>query len=194
MLLPVALIAASQWRAFASAAGTTAILIGASIAVFGTAPWAAFPLQLAAQNSFNLLADADSPYWGYQQTVYGVIRYLHNGAALGWLLHGITAVGIVVIVWLVWRSPVRYALKAATLSAAALIVTPYAFAADLAAIVIPFAFLAADQIEWGLLRGEQTTMIMLFCVGLVILINVGSIPLGPIIMIMLLAIILRPGT
>ena len=49
-----------------------------------------------------------------------------------------------------------------TLSAAALIATPYAFAYDLAAIAIPVAFLASDQIRCGLLRGEQTIMIALF--------------------------------
>jgi hypothetical protein len=191
ILLPVALAAANQWRAFASAAVTAGVLAGASVAAFGTKPWAEFPRELAAQSSLNLFAAPDSPYWGYQQTVYGVIRYLHGGAPLGWLLHSITAVCVVVIVWLVWRSPVRYALKAATLSAAAIIVTPYAFATDMAAIVVPFAFLATDQIEWGLLRGEQTIMITLFGAALVILIAVGSIPLGPIILIALLAIILR---
>ena len=39
-----------------------------------------------------------------------------------------------------------YALKAATLSTAALIATPYAFAYDVAAIVVPAAFLATDQL------------------------------------------------
>ena len=58
----------------------------------------------------------------------------------------------------VWRSPVRYALKAATLSAAALLATPYAFPYDTAAIAIPIAFLARDQIRCGLLKGEQTLL------------------------------------
>ncbi len=70
------------------------------------------------------------------------------------------------IVWLVWRSPVRYALKAATLSAGALLATPYAFAYDFAAIAIPVAFLAKDQIELRLAEGEQTTLLALFVAGL----------------------------
>jgi hypothetical protein len=66
-----------------------------------------------------------SPDWGFLlQSVYGLILVLHGGATLAWLVQGATAAGVGVIVWLVWRSPVRYALKAATLSAAGLIATP----------------------------------------------------------------------
>jgi hypothetical protein len=100
-------------------------------------------------------------------------------------------VGAAIIVWLVWRPPVRYPLKAATLSAAAHIATPYAFAADLAAIVIPAAFLASDQIRCGLLRGEQPVMIALFGASFMILATHGSTPLGPVVMITLFCVILR---
>jgi hypothetical protein len=82
-------------------------------------------------------------------------------------------------------------LKAATLSAAALIATPYAFAADLAAIVIPAAFLASDQIRCGLLSGEQAVLIALFGASFMILITHGSVPLGPVVTITLLCLILR---
>jgi hypothetical protein len=71
-------------------------------------------------------------------------------------------VSAALIVRLVWRSQIRYALRAATLSAAALIATPYAFAYDMAAIAIPVAFLVKDQIGYGMLRGEQTTRAALF--------------------------------
>jgi len=43
ILIPVALVAAKQWRAFASAVAATALLVGASFIAFGTAPWEAFP-------------------------------------------------------------------------------------------------------------------------------------------------------
>src|SRR5271166_3238234 len=49
ILIPVALVAAGQWRAFASAAVTPAVLAGASIAAFGTGAWEAFPRELFAQ-------------------------------------------------------------------------------------------------------------------------------------------------
>src|SRR5207244_1859738 len=95
------------------------------------------------------------------------------------------------IVWLLWRLPVRYPLKAATLSSAALLATPWASACDMAAIVIPVAFLARDQLGYGLLPGEQTTMIALFAASLIILVTLGGAPIGALMLIALLGIILR---
>ena len=203
ILLPVALAAARQWRAFASAAATAAIFAGLSIAVFGSDVWEALPRQLAAQTGEVLRAggtDDPAAQWGYIQTVYGVVRDLHGGAALAWLVQGTATAGAAVIVWLVWRSSVRYALKAATLAAAALIATPYAFAYDMAAIAVPAAFLARDQMRHGFLRGEQAILIGVFGLALALLVafgdrpggmTFGSTPIGPLVMMMLLCVILR---
>ena len=107
---------------------------------------------------------------------------------------------VAIIVWLVWRSRVRYALKAATLSAAALVATPYAFAYDLAVLAIPVAFLARDQISYGMLKGEQTIMVALFGAALAALVvfgdgvdrvTFGGVPFGPIVMMTLLGLILH---
>ena len=199
ILLPIALAASGRWRAFASAAMTAALVAAASMAAFGTGVWAAFPQQLVVQSNLNLLGGPDAD-WGYLQSVYGLIRTLHGGAALAWLAQGSTALAVAVIVWLVWRSPVRYSLKAATLSAAALIATPYAFAYDLAALAIPVAFLARDQMRFGLLRGEPTILIGLFSASLAALvafgdrpggITFGNTPIGPLVTITLLGVILR---
>jgi hypothetical protein len=190
IMLPVALAAASQWRAFASAAITASLLAVASMALFGVETWEAFPRELVAQSNLNLFGDPAGA-WRYQQTIYGLTRTLHGGVVLGWVAQGITTFVVAIIVWRVWMEPVRYSLKAATLSAAALIASPYAFADDMAALVIPAAFLARDQIKHGLLRGEQTIMITLFGLGFVVLAAGGGAPLGPIIMITLLAVILH---
>ena len=199
ILFPVALAASNQWRAFASAAAATVFLAGASLVVFGTGVWMAFPRGLLIQGGMNLFADPDSN-WGLLQTVYGLARYLGGGAALAWAAQAVTTVGVAIIVGLIWRSEARYALKAATLSAATLIATPYAFAYDLAAIAIPIAFLASDQIRCGLLRGEQTILLALFGTALAVLVifadrpvgtTFGSVPLGPVVMITLLGVALR---
>jgi hypothetical protein len=120
--------------------------------------------------------------------MFGLIRALHGGASLAWVAQGIATIGGAAIVYFVWRSPVRYALKAATLSAATLIATPYAFGYDMAAIAIPVAFLAKDQIERGFLRGEQALLLILF--GASMLCNLEPLPLEPVVVIALLWIIL----
>jgi glycosyl transferase family 87 len=199
ILIPVALVASGQWRAIAGAAATIVFLGGVSIAAFGAGAWAAFPGQLAAQTGMSLLADPSNG-WGYIQTVYGLIRSLDGGAALAWLAQGSTTLGAAVIVWLVWRSQTAFPNKAATLSAAALVATPYAFAYDMAAIGIPAAFLASDQLNRGLMRGDKAMWIALFGVPLVILVTLGDsvggptfggTPVGLFAAILLLGLILR---
>ena len=173
ILFPVALVASRQWRAIASAAVTAALLAAASAALFGAGVWAAFPHGFAVQGELSLGADPDSN-WGYLQTAYGLIRSLRGPAYLAWLVQGLFTLGSAVIVWIVWRSRVRYELKAAILSGGALLATPYAFAYDIAAIVIPAAFLAIDQLSRGLLRGEKTMWIVLFGAPLVALATLGD--------------------
>ena len=118
-------------------------------------------------------------------------RYLNGGPTLAWLAQGATRSVATMAVWFIWRSPTPYVLKAATLSAATLIATPYAFDYDLAAVAIPVAFLARDQIDRGLLRGEQTVMIALFIGSLSILPSAGRAPIGAPVMLALLYLILR---
>jgi hypothetical protein len=60
------------------------------------------------------------------------------------------------------------------LSAAALIATPYAFAYDTAAIVVPAAFLASDQLRRGLLYGDKTIWIIVFGAPLAVLVTLGD--------------------
>jgi hypothetical protein len=190
MLLPIALVAAGKWRAFASAGVTAVLLAGISVAAFGSGIWGKFALGFASYSNglFSLGPDAD---WGVVQTVFGFVRWLGGSPAVAWLAQVVATSGIAVTVWLVWRSRARFALKAAILSAGALIASPKAVAYDLAAIAIPVAFLASDQIRCGLLRGEQTTMIALFVASLAVIPTTGKAPVGAVILVTLLCLILR---
>ena len=190
VLFPIALVAAGEWRAIASAAATGAALASVSALAFGAHPWAAFPRELLGQAGFNLMASPDS-FWGLFHTAYGSIRYLGGGAALAWAAQAIVTSGVATIVWLIWRAPTRYALKAAILSAGVLLATPYALAYDMAAIAVTVAFLARDQIDHGLLKAEQTTLLALFAASSAVIPTVGRVPLGLIVVLTLLWLVLR---
>ena len=112
ILVPLALVASVEWRALVSAAVTATLLASASIVVLGTGVWIALPQQLFAQTGITLLVDPDI-HWGLLQTVYGLVRYLNGSAAPAWLAQAVTTVGLAVIVWPVWESRRRAALKAA---------------------------------------------------------------------------------
>jgi arabinofuranan 3-O-arabinosyltransferase len=190
LLIPLTLVASGQWRAFASAAVTAVVLALAATAAFGAGVWTEFPAQLLAQANEALFADPESR-WGLLQSVYALIRVWNGAPVLAWSAQGLTTLGVAAMVWFVWRSHARYTLKAATLSAAALIATPYAYAYDMAVIAIPVAFLAGDQLRSGFLRGEQSTMIALFLASLSILFTGGQEAIGAPVMLALLCLIVR---
>jgi hypothetical protein len=177
ILFPVALVAAKEWRALLAAGLTTALLAGGSIIAFGADPWVAWPRDLVARAGFELGVDPDQ-YWGLYQTVYGLFRYFGSGRAAAALAQGLATLGIVLMVWVVWRSRLRYPLKAATVSAGMLLAPHHVLAYDLAAIAIPVAFLARDQLGCGLLRGEQTSLLALFAASFLVLPTAGRAPVG----------------
>jgi phosphatidylinositol glycan class B len=198
VLFPVALVAAKQWRAVVSAAITAALLAGASMTAFGVEVWSAFPRQLLAQTELNLLGDADGN-WGYLQSVYGVGRTWYGSASWAGVAQTLTTLAAAVAVWVVWRSRTRFSLKAALLSAAALIASPYAFMYDMAALMIPAAFLARDQIASGATRAEALIGLGLFATTVALLFifrdepgnaTFGSTPVGILTALVLMAVIL----
>jgi arabinofuranan 3-O-arabinosyltransferase len=203
ILLPVALIAARQWRAIASATVTIVALAGLSAAAFGIGAWEMLPTGLLAQKNVVLLAEgaADAgANWGHIQTIYGVVRELHGGGVFATVLHCAGAFAVAVIVWRIWRSLASYDLKAATVSAAALIATPYAFSYDMAALAIPVAFVARDQLRDGLLRREQAILLALFGIILAAFgafwinqdkFDFGRMPLGLIALVTVMFLIMR---
>jgi hypothetical protein len=178
ILFPLALFAGRRWRAIAGAAATALLLAALSALLFGAGTWAAYPRAIMAQTGLNLFAGADGN-WGYLQTVYGLVRSLRMAAGWAWLAQGAAALSAAIAVWRIWRSDAAYPLKAAALSAAALVATPYAFAYDMAALMIPASFLAADQLDRGFLPGDKPVWIGLFAVPLALLVTLGDNAGGP---------------
>src|SRR5205814_996949 len=82
----------------------------------------------------------------------------------------------------------------------ALIATPYAFSYDMAALAIPVAFVARDQLRDGLLRREQATLLALFGIVLTAFgafwvnqdnFDFGGMPLGLIALVTVMFLIMR---
>jgi hypothetical protein len=152
LLFPLVLVATGQWRAIAAAVITAAILAGAATAAFGGAVWAPF-LGAMTTHGHSTFTAGDVA-WDKIQTIYGAMRAAGAGAALAWAAQIAVSLAVTVVACRFWRQPAPFVLKAAVLAAGALIVTPYAFTYDLAAIAVPMAFLARDRIERGPVAGE----------------------------------------
>ncbi|MBV9557720.1 MAG: DUF2029 domain-containing protein [Pseudolabrys sp.] len=152
LLFPVALVAASQWRVMAWAAVTAIVMIVVSLTVFGIESWAAF-FHWMPTTSQAVLGEGLAEF-GRLQSVFGFVRSLGGSEALAWGAQGTVAVALAVTVFAVWRSRADFALKAASLSAAALAATPYLYMYDLVALAIPVAFLVRFGLRDGFSRIE----------------------------------------
>ncbi|RTL48416.1 MAG: DUF2029 domain-containing protein [Bradyrhizobiaceae bacterium] len=152
ILFPLVLIAASQWTAFASAAITAIALALVATAAFGFEAWQAWAhwLPMASQ---AFLSEGRAP-WGKMQSIFATVRYLGGPEHLAWMLQyamtGLVAVALVVL----WRSRVRYSLKAAALATGTLLATPYLFLYDVMILAVPVAFLVRIGLREGFLSLE----------------------------------------
>jgi arabinofuranan 3-O-arabinosyltransferase len=116
--------------------------------------------------------------WGKLQSVYGLLRSLGAGAGVAWGAHSAVALAAAAAVALAWTRPLPYALKAALVSVATLVVTPYVFIYDLVALAVPVAFVVTDGMRTGFLRGERSALVLLALASLLILPLGQVLPLG----------------
>lgn len=153
LLFPLALIAASQWKVFFTA-GTVAILIASlSWLAFGTESWQAF-FHWMPMFSQAFLTEGRAP-WGKMQSIFALVRYFGGTEQLAWIFQWIMSCAVAALLALIWRSRrVSYPLKAASLAAGALLITPYLFLYDLMVLAIAVAFVVRIGLEHGFARIE----------------------------------------
>jgi arabinofuranan 3-O-arabinosyltransferase len=156
LLFPIALIAASQWRVFVSAAITAVALVFASWLAFGTESWQAF-FHWMPMFSQAFLTEGRAP-WGKMQSIFALVRYCGGSEQLGWVLQWIMSGVVAVLVALIWRSRISYSLKAAALAAGTLLITPYLFLYDLMVLAIAVAFLVRIGLREGFRRDELAAL------------------------------------
>ena len=149
LLFPLVLIAASQWTVFATAAFVAVAMAALSWLAFGTESWQAF-LHWMPMFSQAFLTEGRAP-WGKMQSIFALVRYFGGTEQLAWVFQWIMSAAVAVVLALMWRSRVRYPLKAAALAAGTLLITPYLFLYDVMVLAIALAFL----VRIGLKRGFQ---------------------------------------
>ena len=147
LLFPLVLIAASEWKVFFTAACTAVALAFASWLAFGTESWQAF-FHWLPMFSQAFLTEGKAPWWKLQ-SVFALVRYFGSSEMLGWTFQWVMTGSVAVCVAAIWRSSVRYSLKAGSLAAATLLTTPYLFMYDMTIIGIAVAYLVRIGIGRG---------------------------------------------
>lgn len=143
LLVPIALAAGGYWRMIGLA---SAMILGSALfagAVFGFDTFGAFFNALPLTS--HTLIEQGSVGWGKLQSSYGFLRWIGAANGVAWAAQGVFAVILAAgIAWL-WRSKASLSLKAAGLSAAVVLATPYVFLYDLPVLAVPIAFLVRER-------------------------------------------------
>lgn len=160
LLFPLVLIAAAEWTVLFTAAIVTVTMAGASWLAFGTESWQAF-FHWIPMFSQAFLTEGRAP-WFKMQSIFALVRYVGGTGQLGWIFQWVLTAAIAVVLVVMWRSRLPYALKAAMLAAATLLTTPYLFMYDLVVLGIAVAFLIRAGLDEGFARHEVLALALVF--------------------------------
>jgi hypothetical protein len=173
-LIPLVLLLTGRWRVFAAAVAGLLALNGVAALAFGVEAFPAF-LEGMKTAQTKLLETGALP-WHKVQSLYGTARWLDMPAPLAWALQAALALPVAAGLLLLWRSKAPYALKAAALPTAALLVSPYSAVYDYAVLMVPVAFLIKDSDRSALLPLEIAALAAALLLPLFFVIH--STPLG----------------
>jgi hypothetical protein len=138
LMLPVALLAAGQWRTIAVAAATATALCGAAALVFGPDIHRAFLAQLPEQAA--LVLGGGVP-WHQLASPFALLRGLAVPQAPALGLHAVAALAGAVVTWICWRR--SHPQRVPVLFAATLLASPYLYSYDTLPLVVPIVTLLA---------------------------------------------------
>jgi hypothetical protein len=147
LLFPLVLIAASQWTVFFTAGVTAVVMAFASWLAFGTESWQAF-FHWMPMFSQAFLTEGKATWWKLQ-SLFSLVRYFGGTEQLAWAFQWVLTASVAVVLVLMWRSRVKYSVKAAALASGTLLTTPYLFMYDMMVLAIPVAFLVRIGLKSG---------------------------------------------
>lgn len=190
LIVPLLLLAGLHWRAVAGAAASAALLVGATLAIWGWPVWQAFldSLPLTRQ----IIVEQGETGWYKLQSPFAMIRMWDGALPLAYAVQAAaTLAAMGAVLWLTRAA--RPNLRNAAVCAAALLSTPYLLDYDLAVLGLGCAFLVADALERGFLRWERSLLALAWFAPLAArpLAELTLFPLGQVSIVLLLALALR---
>ena len=192
LMIPLALVIAGRWKTFVAAAATVLALAGASLALFGVDGWRGFLADSGLARATleqGLVGDAK------MQSAFAAVRLFGGPVALAYGLQlAVAAFAVAGLAWLQRRAP-RSAAEGPAMVVAALIASPFLLDYDLVILAAPLAWLLAEGVRTGFRDWEKTTLAAAFVLPAVsrTLATTAHLPLAPLVLAALLAVILRRG-
>jgi len=160
LLIPLALVAAGQWSAIASATLTVLGFAGISTGIFGLPLWRAFFQDSAVVRS---IMERDLVPWEKMPTAFVFLRWMGVPQELAYAGQIAIALAVTGIVFMAWRRRGPSLLAGAVLVSGSLLVWPFVFDYELAILAVPLAIVATDMAGRGAARWEPPVLLVLYC-------------------------------
>jgi hypothetical protein len=185
IVLPFALVAGREWRAFIGAAMSSVGFLWLGLLAFG---WQSYQAWLGNASLYSSVVADGLAGWQRMASVYSALRFDGLGAAPAWIAQGLVAVAAVAACCLLWLRSVDWGVRAGALAAATALASPYLFGYDTLLLIMPLAWLVS--------RGRHAVPLA-FCWALLLLGLLqglgwaGGPNLAPLVPMTLLALIWR---
>jgi Glycosyltransferase family 87 len=191
VLVPVFLMTTGRWRAFAAASVTVISFAGLSLAMFGERTWRAFFSSISYTR--HIVIEQGGSGFDKMQSAFAAARLWGFSVATAYAFQA--AVGLIAalaVIW-IWRRTAKFDFQAAALATGMLLVTPYMMDYDLVVLALPIAWLAIEGRRSGFLPWEKSLLVLAWLLPLFARALAGKamIPIAPLVMMLLLAVIAR---
>lgn len=149
-IVPIAWLAARNWRAIAVAAIISGIMAMGIILWLGLTPWELFFTQSSAMARRILEALPPQPTISTGVSVFWMLRTMGSGIALSYTVHFIFAIVAIVFVFRAWRiSGANPMMRMSCTACLSLMIMPYGYTSDMVAYSIAVAAIVANN-HWRL--------------------------------------------
>mgnify|MGYP003582612519 CR=1 FL=1 len=192
LLVPIALAARGEWRAFMAAGLTAALLCLLSLVVLGPQGWAAFVAN-APLARHTLEAGLVDP--AKMVSTFAAVRVLGGSVALGYAIQAVATLGVIATLILMARARLAPAAQNAALAAGAMLATPFVLDYDLSWLAIPLAFAFVEARRTGFLPYEKVILAAAFVLPLFArsLALAAHLPIAPLVLAALFWAVIQRG-
>lgn len=185
VLVPLALLAARQWRALAWTAGTVAVLSLASLGVFGLDFWLAFLDAAREAGSARVADEMFRRIFMHMTTLLAAARILGLPPGLAGAIQFAGAAVAVVAVWIAFRRHRSGEARTAVLITATFLVSPYTLNYDLLLLMPAAVALFRRGIALGFYPLERLLYLILWLMptgGMIL--NRLDLPIMPLVILL----------
>ncbi len=160
LMVPVALIAARQWKALAASLATALLLAAASVAVFGIEPWRDWIALMVSPSALFAKWSVIARLNG--QSIYTYATLLGAPAPLANTMQAVAAAMGATAVWWCYRRPMAAEPRLAVLLAATMLAAPHVIDYDALILGLAAALVFARALDEGLRLGETLLLVLVW--------------------------------